>query len=74
MERNQEKHSQNGIIMEFKVHDSENEPDLQSTANEALKQINTKNYAADLMALGFKEDCIRKYGFAFEGKKVFISS
>lgn len=30
------------------------------------------NYMAELEALGFKAENIKKYGFAFEGKKVLI--
>ena len=39
---------------------------------EALKQIEEKNYEAELAALGFARENIRKYGFAFEGKRVLI--
>ena len=42
------------------------------TAVEALAQIERKNYAAELQDLGFTEERIKKYGFAFEGKKVLI--
>lgn len=31
-----------------------------------------KDYAAGLIARGFKPENIRKYGFAFEGMKVLI--
>ena len=62
----------NALIMEFKVHDQEDEKDLSETVGVALAQIEEKNYAAELKALGFPEENIKKYGFAFEGKKVLI--
>ena len=60
------------FILEFKVHDPENKKELQETVQEALKQIEEKNYAAELEAIGFAKENIRKYGFAFEGKRVLI--
>ena len=42
------------------------------TVSSALKQIEDKDYAAELRALGFKNENIRKYGFAFQGEKVLI--
>lgn len=38
----------------------------------ALKQIEEKQYAANLMARGIPQNKIRMYGFAFQGKKVLI--
>lgn len=60
------------IILEFKVHDPEAESNLEDTVKSALAQIEEKNYAASLTAKGFPTEHIRKYGFAFEGKKVLI--
>ena len=60
------------IILEFKVHDPEDEEDLEETVVSALKQIVEKNYNASLIDEGFLKETIRAYGFAFEGKKVQI--
>ena len=66
------KNEDNAIILEFKVHDPENEKNLQETVDAALKQIKDMNYQAALVAEGIPETRIKKYGFAFEGKKVLI--
>ena len=60
------------IVLEFKVHEAEEENSLQETVQSALKQIEEKNYDAELIALGIAKERIRHYGFAFEGKKVLI--
>ena len=60
------------IILEFKVRDPEDETTLKETVEEAHRQIEKKQYAAQLTARGIPEERIRSYGFAFEGKKVLI--
>ena len=60
------------IIIEFKVKSKKKETDLEQTVEAALRQIDEKKYDEELKALGFKEENIRKYGFAFEGKNVLI--
>ena len=60
------------FILEFKVFNPNREAALEETVQNALKQIKEKNYAANLIAKGIKEENIRKYGFAFKGKKVLI--
>ena len=62
----------NAIIIEFKVFDSCDESTLEDTAKSALRQIEEKNYDAELILLGIPKERIRHYGFAFEGKKVLI--
>lgn len=61
-----------GIILEFKVFDPEEEKNLKDTVQAAHAQIEEKRYDAVLIAKGVKPERIRKYGFAFEGKKVLI--
>ena len=60
------------IVIEFKVHDPDEEKSLQDTVRTALDQIKEKNYDAELLLQGIPADRIRHYGFAFEGKKVLI--
>ena len=59
-----------GIILEFKVYNPEEEKTLQDTVQAAQKQIKEKQYEQQLISSGVS--CIRKYGFAFEVKKVLI--
>ena len=60
------------FILEFKVYDSRREKSLEDTVKAALTQIEEKRYEAVLIAGGIASENIRKYGFAFEGKKVLI--
>ena len=59
-------------ILEFKVHDPEEEKTLADTVAAAHKQMQEKQYAAQLTARGIPAEHIRSYGFAFEGKQVLI--
>ena len=62
------------FVLEFKVYDSEEEKDLKDTVQSALNQIIEKNYDMELVERGVLKECIRHYGFAFEGKRVLIGS
>ena len=67
-----EKHP--AIVMEFKVCSRMKTESLEEAVQSALKQIQEKNYDAELLAQGIPTDRIRHYGFAFEGKKVLIGT
>ena len=66
------KQGDDGIILEFKVQDPEDEKELSDTVKAALQQIEEKNYDVVLVSKGVPKERIRKYGFAFCGKKVLI--
>lgn len=61
-----------GMILEFKVYNQKREASLEETVQNALTQIEEKKYEQTLIARGIANSHIRKYGFAFEGKKVLI--
>ena len=61
-----------GIVIEFKVINPRKENSLEETVAAALKQIEEKNYNAELIKRGVKEENIHHYGFAFKGKEVLI--
>lgn len=59
-------------IIEFKVYKSYKEKTLGETLANAHAQIEEKQYEAGLIEEGFVPGQIRKYGFAFQGKKCLI--
>ena len=62
------------IVMEFKVQNPAKEESLQHTVQNALLQIEEKNYDTELLARGIPKSKIRHYGFAFCGKKVLTGT
>ena len=62
----------NGIILEFKIYDKEEEEGLQDTVAAALRQIDDMKYVAALIDRGIPEERIRSYGVAFRGREVLI--
>lgn len=64
--------SEDAVIIEFKVCSARKKQTLEDAAAEALDQIDRMRYAADLEAKGIPPERIRRYGFAFDGKKVLI--
>ncbi len=64
--------AEQAYVLEFKVHDPEEEESLQETVQAALIQIQEKQYDAELSEFHIKPEQIHHYGLAFEGKKVLI--
>ena len=59
-------------MIEFKVFNQKKEDTLEETVKNALRQIKEKDYDAELIKRGVKEENIYHYGFAFKGKEVLI--
>ena len=70
IDKNNEKYP--GIVIEFKVFNPKKEDTLEETVKNALRQIKEKDYDAELIKRGVKEENIQHYGFAFRGKEVLI--
>lgn len=63
------------FLFEFKVLDrDEGEERLEDTVADALAQIEEKQYETELIANGIAPEQIRKYAFAFEGKRCLIGA
>lgn len=73
-ERSQPERFYHGFVLGLlvDVRDSYEVRSNEKTVLNAHKQIEDKNYDADLMERGIAKENIRHYGFAFRGKKVLI--
>ncbi len=61
-----------GVVIELKTHKPKRDKDLMDTAQKALEQIETKQYAKELQQEGFQK--VLKIGIAFMGKELEIIS
>ncbi len=59
-------------ILEFKVFNPKKDKTLEESADAGLKQMEEKRYEEELIARGFHSEDIRRYAFAFEGKRVAV--
>lgn len=59
-------------VFEFKVKAPGSESTLEETLQNALSQIEEKNYDTALLANGIPKEHIHHYGFAFDGKTILI--
>lgn len=66
------KETDDAILLEFKVRNAKTEESLEKTVENAMAQMERRDYAAGLRQKEIPEARIRKYGFAFEGKTVLI--
>ena len=57
-------HTDPAMVLEFKVHDPDEEKTLSDTVTSALKQIEEKAYDAVLLDAGVGKKRIHHYGFA----------
>lgn len=69
--RQNTKHEYDRMIL-FKVRNPKKERILEDTLQNVLGQMEARKYAAGLEQRGIEEARIRRYGFAFEGKRVLI--
>ena len=67
-----QKEDLDAFILEFKVYNEKQEENLEQTADNALKQIEDREYEKDLLASGIPAGWIYKVGFAFFGKDVLV--